>query len=85
MHEAKPIRDRQKEIKRIILIQYQKGKMTHHKVPSTSNTMPFRGGAVDVSEEPRGANFRGRSCLQAIADMMERATCMDIRERKPGG
>lgn len=47
--------------------------MTHHKVPSTSNTIPFKRGAVDVPLEPRGANFRGRRYLQALADMMERA------------
>lgn len=50
--------------------------MTHHKVPSTSNTIPFKRGAVDPSAEPRGANLRGRRCLQAIADMMERVACL---------
>jgi hypothetical protein len=45
-------------------------KPTHHKVPSTSNTIPFNGGASDVFAESSGANFRGRRCLQAAADMM---------------
>ena len=51
----------------------ERQKVTHHKVPSTSNTIPFKRGAVDVPVEPRGANFRGRRYLQAVADMMERA------------
>jgi hypothetical protein len=43
---------------------------TYHKVPSTSNTIPFRGGASDARAGSRGANLRGRRWEHSAAEAM---------------
>lgn len=52
----------------------------YHKVPSTSNTIPFNGGASDARVGSRGANRRGRRCLHSAAtDMMDDRTVRAAR------
>lgn len=55
-------------------------RVAYHKVPSTSNTIPFNVGAFDARVGSRGANRRGRRCLHSAAtDMMDDRTVRAAR------